>query len=289
MRINACHLTVADPVGLSTFYRDYLGMRVFPRGDGVRIGYGEDPRTGTWLELSARASDNGEKHGLKPYTHDQSDIYWKIGLTLADVDGAVARLRSEGIQVSEPRQFRDIGYLGHLSDPEGFQIELLQHDFEDRKTEATPDSAFPLGGPASLGQITLRANSIGEYLRFYRDGLGMRLLSVQPVTPMGFTLYFLAFTDEQPPNPDIEAVENRSWLWRRPYTQLEIQHLHNPTATGLALPNTGELGFAGLTLSGEETTAIVDRLEEQGFDADRDAGGAICRDPGGVAVMFGTA
>jgi catechol 2,3-dioxygenase-like lactoylglutathione lyase family enzyme len=166
---------------------------------------------------------------------------------------------------------------------------LLQHDFEDRKTETPPDPAFPMGGAASFGQITLRTNSIQEYLRFYRDGLGMRLLSVQPVTPMGFTLYFLAFTNEQPPNSDLEAVANRPWLWRRPYTQLEIQHLHNPSTRGLAIPNAGEIGFAGLTFSGEESPAVVERLEVHGFEANRELGGTICRDPGGVAVMFGSA
>ena len=53
----------------------------------------------------------------------------------------------------------------------------------------------------------------------------MKLLSIQPVKRYNFTLYFLAFTEEDPPIlEDLEAVENREWLWQRPYSTLELQH-----------------------------------------------------------------
>eukprot|EP00122_Pirum_gemmata_P011149 Pgem_evm1s10322 len=51
----------------------------------------------------------------------------------------------------------------------------------------------------------------------------MKLLSIQPVRQYGFVLYFLAYTNESPPKTDLEAVENREWLWQRPYTVLELQ------------------------------------------------------------------
>ncbi len=60
----------------------------------------------------------------------------------------------------------------------------------------------------------------------------MTLLSKQPVEPYGFTLYFLASCDESPPLSDLEAVENREWLWQRPYRTHDAQ----------------PLGFAGLGL-----------------------------------------
>ena len=53
----------------------------------------------------------------------------------------------------------------------------------------------------------------------------MKLLSIQDISAYGFCLYFLAFTSETPPVPsELESVENREWLWQRPYTTLEIQH-----------------------------------------------------------------
>ena len=53
----------------------------------------------------------------------------------------------------------------------------------------------------------------------------MKLLSIQQVEAYGFTLYFLAFTDETPPNEDLNSIEIREWLWQRPYTTLELQYV----------------------------------------------------------------
>ena len=75
-----------------------------------------------------------------------------------------------------------------------------------------------------IGQITTRITDPKPSLEFYQKVLRMKLMSVQPVTPYRFTLYFLAYTEEDPPNADVEAVENREWLWQRPYTTLELQH-----------------------------------------------------------------
>lgn len=75
-----------------------------------------------------------------------------------------------------------------------------------------------------IGQITTRITEPTQSLDFYQKVLGMKLLSIQPVKRYNFTLYFLAYTEETPPNADLEAVENREWLWQRPYTTLELQH-----------------------------------------------------------------
>ena len=67
-----------------------------------------------------------------------------------------------------------------------------------------------------------------------RSSLGLRLLSVQPVTQFGFTLHFWAYTDETPPSPDLESVGNREWLWQiQPYTTLEFQHVEGLKPTSI--------------------------------------------------------
>ena len=51
--------------------------------------------------------------------------------------------------------------------------------------------------------------------RFYCDNLGMKLLCrVDESDTHGFKLYFVAFTTESPPSADIDAVENREWLFQ---------------------------------------------------------------------------
>ena len=53
----------------------------------------------------------------------------------------------------------------------------------------------------------------------------MKLISIQDVAPYGFTLYFLAYTSEDPPEENLRSVNIREWVWKRPYTTLELQHI----------------------------------------------------------------
>ena len=85
----------------------------------------------------------------------------------------------------------------------------------------------------------------------------MTLLSIQPVPNYGFTLYFLAFTEERPPIADLEAVGNREWLWQRPYTTLEFQHF-NGAATAFTLPVEDAAGFGGIAITAERTEWLED-------------------------------
>ncbi|MGI9514954.1 MAG: VOC family protein [Anderseniella sp.] len=228
-------LNVTLPERLAQFYAGHLGMAVDRTGKFLRAGYGGQ---GASLELRPLPS-------AQPYVHDALDEYWKIGITLPDVDMAFEQLSRAGIAISQPRQFLDIGYMCHLTDPDGHQIELLQHTFagQPRTSPGNPD--IPLGGGAEIGQITLRVTDLDAALAYYQGSMGMRLLSKQVVAGRHFTLYFLAFTDETPPRQDIEAVENRPWLWQRPYTTLELQHFAQPDTPVRPAP-AGTAGYAGL-------------------------------------------
>ncbi len=212
-KLSGVRLSTTDPAALAEFYTSHLGMSAHPDGSDIRLGYGGQ---GADIVLSP----NGEA-----YTPARSGRYWKIGITLPNVDIAHTQLTNAGISVNAPRQFGKIGYMCHLSDPAGFQIELLQHDFQPNRPDNAGDPNAPLGGGAQMGQITLRCTAIEPALTLYKS-LGMTLLSVQPLPDYGFDLYFFAFTDEIPPNSDLKSIGNREWLWKRPYTTLELQHLH---------------------------------------------------------------
>ncbi|WP_371224825.1 VOC family protein [Roseovarius sp. 2305UL8-3] len=213
-RIAAITFEVANPEAQAAFYQNQLGMTVHDRCDGVRVGYHGDD-----ADLIFRQGTRGIS-----YCHSRDDRYWKIGITLPNLDLACDRLKRDGVAVSAPHQFQDIGYMAHLTDPEGFQIELLQHTFEGEPRTSEGDPLIPLGGGATVGQVTYRTADISSELKQYRDKLGMRLISLQPVHSYGFDLYFLTLSADQPPEKDIESVTNRPWLWQRPYTLLEFQH-----------------------------------------------------------------
>ena len=171
-RLSGVRLQVADPAALAEFYMRHLGMDARNERDGVwRLGY-------PGMDADLILLPGGGEHVA---TRDQR--YWKIGLTLPNVDLAVAQLRAASVDVSDPRQFLDIGYMAHLVDSEGFAIELLQWDFEGNRPADAGDPALPLGGGARIGQITLRTSDMATERETYSD---MRLLSVQDVAPYGF-------------------------------------------------------------------------------------------------------
>lgn len=255
MELSRLILRVRSPQSLARFYVEHFGMYARQSTGGIILGF-----EGPSAEIEFRKSELD-----MPYLHTKDDRYWKIGITLPNVDIAYAQLRAAGVLASEPDQFGDIGYLCHLSDPEGFSIELLQQSFRGNRAVNAGDRHQHLGGGAGVGQISLRTADLDAALTFYRDRLGMTLLSIQPVPAYGFDLYFLAFTDDTPPNPDLKAVDNREWLWRRPYTTLELQHFPGRIAA-FALPRNAACGFAGIKISGAEGAAA--HLQDE-------AGGAV--------------
>lgn len=229
--IEAVRLRCSDPDTQTQFYCNVLGMR--KRANGT-IGY-TDKEAGLLFEAAEL-----------PYRPSPQDLYWKIVVAVPDIDLAHRQLTQKGIAVQAPRQVGDVAYLAHLQDPEGFTIELLDHWFEGgRPTEASETQR--LGGGPCLNLLTLRALDIGPVDRSVK-ALGMTPLSVVPVPTGGFTLYFYAFTDERPPSPNLLALENRTWVYQRPYTVLEIQHLSG--AGRMKRPQTQEGGYAGTLVSG---------------------------------------
>lgn len=223
-------LNVSEPTSLQ-FYRD-LGMEVRNLDEfSAVLGFPDQTES---LEL--RFWD--QERPAPKYRPSNQDGYWKIGVTVADVRRLADRLQSQGWSTSEPAQFRDIGFLCHAQDPDGLTVELLQHTFEENFRPVAEEVP-------RLGQVTLRISDPGPSLEFYRS-LGLKLLSVQKVEPYRFTLYFLAATEDEPPDPDLESVDNREWLWQRPYTTLELQHRWDSPANPAGAQ---DLGFQALHLT----------------------------------------
>ncbi|WP_350334366.1 VOC family protein [Coralliovum pocilloporae] len=250
MQFSRLTLNAEDPAILERFYKDMLGMRTLSDDGGrPRLGYDE-----AQCGLCFQQADMG------PYTHDPSDFYWKIGLTVRNLDHAVAWLTSQGWPVTAPRQFRDIGYMSKVQDPGGFVIELLQQGFEGR--EQDPGPGHPIGGQAIFAHITLRVTDIARSRAYCEDALGLRLMSIQPVTDYGFCLYFYTWSSEPLPDPDLTSVSNREWLWARPTTILELQHLEDPTRS-VIMP---QPGYAGLgAVHWQDADGAEDAVAFEGF------------------------
>ena len=230
-KIESLVLRTCDPEAQCRFYCDILGMDELCDGT---VGYGGEEAKIRFLKAEGR------------YDPKPDDVYWKIALAVPDIELACQQLTARGVDVGKPRQFQDVGFLAHFTDPEGFTIELIEHWFQgNRQAEEIGDDA--LGGGAHFNLLTLRTADI-EMVQKACANWHMTPLSIQPVESHGFTLYFYAFTSDVPPSSDLYAVENREWLYQRKYTVLEVQHIHD--ATTMALTPVGNAGYAGTEFSG---------------------------------------
>eukprot|EP01064_Diplonema_japonicum_P001526 TRINITY_DN1099_c0_g1_i1.p1 TRINITY_DN1099_c0_g1~~TRINITY_DN1099_c0_g1_i1.p1 ORF type:complete len:247 (+),score=47.24 TRINITY_DN1099_c0_g1_i1:33-773(+) len=221
MRFDQLTLKVPDVEGTTKFYCDVLGMKDTGKG----LGYDAGGLKLVLIEGDEKRSSTGK------------DAYWKIGITVKDLDAVVKIVREAGVEVSQPAQFKDIGYLCHLRDPAGLGIELMQQGFEGH---AKP--AGTLSEQATLAHITLRVADLDKARCMCETDLGMRLISVQPVPRYNFTLYFYTWSEEALPDSDLKAVSNREWLWARPYALLEIQHLEKATPADIRVTPPSEAG-----------------------------------------------
>jgi len=289
-------LRVVNLKEVAQFYSDKFGMPQFSQSlSNENVTFCGFTDT---LDSSSRVQRGKtilELHQLKNesvQSIQSQKTYWKIGVCFQDVKMACKKLRELGVEIGSPSQFRDIGYLCHLSDSDGFTIELLQTDFEKNFKPIQPDPSFKLLQPGVLGQITIRSSNADKALNFYRDTLGMKLLSIQPVTPYGFTLYFLAWTDDVPPSSDLNDVVIREWLWKRPYTTIEIQVNDRSSSFESFSLDDDKAGFMGMRAVCNNFSETKNHFESIGLNATTghdelfDKPILTVTDPDGIPIIF---
>lgn len=269
-------LRIQDPESMLAFYREKMGMQLvaqrtskqythyflgYPSLEASFIqGISEPPAPLCLLELVHHVD------GWDSHSPAQKEGYWKIAVSVPDLDCARAALLQQGVQVSPAFEVPDVAYLCHLNDPEGYCIELIQHDWRHNATPYPPEQQYALRCPATFSLITLRIQEPTRSLDFYgASGLGMRLLSRQVLSERGFTLYFLGYTQETLPSEDVESLDNREWLWKRPYTVLELQHVWGTERDeGSVYATEPECGFEGFQITASDWEAVYSRLRNIG-------------------------
>ncbi|QKJ23257.1 VOC family protein [Poseidonibacter lekithochrous] len=222
-------LYISNPKVSCDFYINKLGMSLLTKFTENEIEYyhlsfDNLPNSKeAFLEL---IFDKNNKETIFPKNKDTLEGYWKIALSIKDVDIARERLLEKGVDIGPAFQVPNVAYLCHFYDPDGYCLELIQHKFQENHIKEDENKNYVLGNKAIFSLITYRVKDINKSLEFYTKHLGLKLLSKMDVSKRGFNLYFLALTNDILPNEtDIEAIENREWLWQREYTIIELQHI----------------------------------------------------------------
>lgn len=243
MHILGFQLHTHTPKQALAFYTHILGMQLrdthsSPNHTIYTLGFGNSTR---YIQLT---------HPLNTppstYQHHPQDNYWKFSLFVEDIQRSYQKIVAHQHPISEPFQLGDIGYLAHTADSEQHHIELIQKTFKNHPLlQAAPETSDPLGELPVLGLLTIRTTDPIQAIRFYETVLDMQLLvRMQVNRGNGFSLYFLGSKQHTPPNPDIDAIENRHWLYQQNDLFIEIQHYWgnqgdanyqlNPSNNGLA-------------------------------------------------------
>jgi len=108
-----------DTAALKAWYRNHLG---------VGGGMGEDPVTGHSNEWVWYVQ--GGPMVFEPFKADSdyfaADKQTMINLRVSDLDGLLAKLRSDGIEIAREEEMEAVGRFARIHDPEGNPIELWE-------------------------------------------------------------------------------------------------------------------------------------------------------------------
>ncbi|CAL2104210.1 VOC domain-containing protein [Tenacibaculum sp. 190130A14a] len=191
------------------------------------------------------------------YQEKMTDNYWKYSLFVDDIQEAYKYVLTQNLNIGAPFQFGDIGYLAHTTDTEQHKIEYIQKTFEQNGRLATKEQT-------ALGLITIRTKDPVKILKFYEEVLNMKLFVRMYVNRgNGFTLYFLGAKDLEAPNPDIDAIENREWMYQQSHLFIEIQHFWGSEQDdNFKLEATQRTGLQSINFAGD-LAILKERLSAQ--------------------------
>lgn len=252
MKLQSFTLQIFEPEQTLSFYTQVLGFKQLNEFTENNVTYYNLCFENTDFHIQLKYSPLLEK---AHYKEAPTDNYWKYSLFVDDIQKAYQHLTHHNMTIGEPFQFGDIGYLAHTKDVENHQIEYIQQTFLQNTPITTNEST-------ALGLLTIRTKDPIKIIKFYEDILDLKLFVRMYVNRgRGFTLYFLGNKNLEAPTPDIDAIENREWMYQQSHLFIEIQHYWNSEYDlDFDLNNNKTNGLQSINFSGD-IAVIKERLQ----------------------------
>ena len=112
-----------DPAALKAWYRDKLGV-------GGGMGTDENGESNEWVWFT-----HGGPMVFEPFKQDSdyfaADKQAMINLRVSDLDGLLASLRNNGVEISREESMDGVGRFARIHDPEGNALELWEPTSQD--------------------------------------------------------------------------------------------------------------------------------------------------------------
>ena len=263
MQITQHRLQISNPEKSLTFYLDIMGMQLIHHYESTQgihyiLEYCYDQRgcsdetTNKTLHAQLELVFNPQQKFAVPAQPNRQSGYWKFTIAVGHLTTAHQKLLDNGIEVSLCTVIPNLAYLCHLTDPDGYCIELIQtHLIENTQTHLIKldDIDFPLGSAAHINLSTLRIKDLKHSLPFYQR-LGFELAYTYRSDERAMTLYFLANKQSDSFN-EIKYSDNIvETLWQYSDTLLEFQQFDGTQEDVNFSYNTDiENGFLGLAIT----------------------------------------
>ncbi|WP_394750814.1 VOC family protein [Spongiimicrobium salis] len=262
MELTHLQLGIQNPEKTLPFYLEILGMeQVHTFKEESRVHHVlQFRKTGLKLELV----HDKKWEQLEVYQEKRTDNYWKFSLFVADIEGVGGEIRNKNHSIGDAYQFGDIGYLSHTKDPENHQIEFIQKTFKSKGTIPIADTDFPLKECPNFGLITLRSTDPLKSIQFYETIFDMQVYVRMYVDRgNGFTLYFLGKKGLTPPSWDMDAIENREWMYQQKETFIELQYYWGSEYdANFKLEKNNPLGYRGMVFCTTAKEKLKLKLEQ---------------------------
>lgn len=292
-----CMLRISDPAKSRDFYERKLGMKYLTTLDFAESRFSllffaytddvtpndSDPRSkrAMWLwsrpymtlELTYNWPDetepaetlvNGNEKPHRGFGH--------IGFLVDSAKDVVEKVSNDGVKVvRKAAPFADVGSLAFIEDPDSYWCEII---------EKSPGSVSEglirgmAGKSPVFAQAMLRVCDPKSSIEFFQK-LGMRFVTQLDFPENEFSLYFLAYTDENVPDENASRAEKAEWLWR--FRECTVELTHNWLDDGDAPEEytngneAGRRGFGHLGVIVEDVETATTNLERAGYAVVRPA------------------
>jgi lactoylglutathione lyase len=136
-------------------------------------------------------------------------------ISVDNIEVACAELEKKGVKFQKRLTDGRQKNIAFALDPDGYWVELIEHGVN--KQDGTTDLAG-----YKFNHTMIRIKDPQESLKFYREVLGMKLLSTSEHANAQFTLYFLAFyhddafvenTMTKEEQAKLEGILELTWNW----------------------------------------------------------------------------
>lgn len=203
--MNHTCLRIKDPEVSIPFYTENFGMKLvatlpFPdkKFTLYMLGYENKQNDGksSWSEREGilelchnHGVEKDEAYTLNNGNGEEFKGFGHICVSVDNIEASQAELLAKGVKFHKKLSDGRQSNIAFALDPNGYWIELIEHG-EDKVANKTNTTSY------KFNHTMVRVKDPKKSLSFYRDVLGMKLLSTSSHESAKFSLYFLGYVHD---------------------------------------------------------------------------------------------